>query len=345
MDKIEINLKNVVDNCRNIKDKFPGYKYYMGVVKSDAYGLGMKAIKEISKEMDYLVVGNIDEAISVRRSKIDSPILVLLPIVYSEAKKYEKYNITATLDSLEVLDDIKDFNIKVHLKLNTGMNRFGLSNKEEVIEACTRIKNSNLVLEGIYTHLYSAGNKEITNNQIKLFNEFVTSVDYKNIPIIHLSQSEGLVKNPKIDIATGVRVGDLMYGLCDKEELGFKSTFSLTSNLRTINKILKGQTVGYDGAFKCEEDEYIGIIPIGYSHGITKKQVGTKVIIRNREYEIIANTMNVTFIKVDDKVKVNDKVYVYKDISHIMKLSEELNTVPQEPMLLLKNIKKVYVRK
>ena len=94
MDKIEINLKNVVDNCRNIKDKFPGYKYYMGVVKSDAYGLGMKAIKEISKEMDYLVVGNIDEAISVRRNKIDSPILVLLPIVLSEAKKYEKYNIT-----------------------------------------------------------------------------------------------------------------------------------------------------------------------------------------------------------------------------------------------------------
>jgi len=345
MDKIEINLKNVVDNCKNIKNKFPGYKYYMGVVKSDAYGLGMKAIKEISKEMDYLVVGNIDEAISVRKSKIDSPILVLLPIVYSEAKKYEKYNITATLDSLEVLDDIKDFNIKVHLKLNTGMNRFGLSNKEEVIEAYDKIKNSNLVLEGIYTHLYSAGNKEITNNQIKLFNEFVTSVDYKNIPIIHVSQSEGLVKNPKIDIATGVRVGDLMYGLCDKEELGFKSTFSLTSNLRTVNKVLKGQTVGYDGAFKCENDEYIGIIPIGYSHGITKKQVGTKVIIRNREYEIIANTMNVTFIKVDNKVKVNDKVYVYKDISYIMKLSEELNTVPQEPMLLLKNIKKVYVRK
>jgi len=345
MDKIEINLKNVVDNCKNIKNKFPGYKYYMGVVKSDAYGLGMKAIKEISKEMDYLVVGNIDEAISVRKSKIDSPILVLLPIVYSEAKKYEKYNITATLDSLDVLDDIKDFNIKVHLKLNTGMNRFGLTSKEEIIEAYDRIKNSKLELEGIYTHLYSAGNKEITNNQIKLFNEFVTSIDYKNIPIIHVSQSEGLVKNPKIDIATGVRVGDLMYGLCDKEELGFKSTFSLTSNLRTVNKVLKGQTVGYDGAFKCENDEYIGIIPIGYSHGITKKQVGTKVIIRNREYEIIANTMNVTFIKVDNKVKVNDKVYVYKDISYIMKLSEELNTVPQEPMLLLKNIKKVYVRK
>lgn len=345
MDKIEINIKNVINNCKNIKDKFPGYQYYMGVVKSDAYGLGMKAIKEISKEMDYLVVGNIDEAITIRKSKIEKPILVLLPIVANEINKYKKYNITATIDNLEVLRNIKDYDIKIHIKLNTGMNRFGLKTKEELKEACNIINNSNLILEGIYTHLYSAGNTNITNNQIKLFSEFITCIDYKNIPIIHVSQSEGLVKNPKIKYTTGVRIGDLMYGICDNEQLGFKSTFSLISSIRTINKVSKGQTVGYDGTYKCENDEYIGIIPIGYSHGITKKQIGTHVIINNKEYKIIANTMNVTFIKIDENVKINDKVYVYKDISHIMKISESINTVVQEPMLLLKNIKKVYIRK
>lgn len=345
MEKIEINLKNLICNCRNIKSKFPGYKYYMGVVKSNAYGLGMKAIKEISKEMDYLVVGNIEEAIAIRKNKIEVPILVLLPISQSEAKKYEKYNITATLDCLDVLKKIKDYKIKIHIKLNTGMNRFGLKNKEQLKEVLSIISNGNLYLEGIYTHLYSANDKNITGNQISIFKEMIDFIDYKKIPIIHIYQSQGLVENIKIDFANGVRVGDLMYGICDKKELGFKSTFSLSCNLCSINKVEKGQTIGYDAAFKCERDEYIGIIPIGYSHGITKKQVGTNVYIKDKEYEIIANTMNVTFIKVDNKTKLNDKVFVYKDIDHIMKLSDQLSTVPQEPMLLLQNIKKKYIYK
>jgi len=344
MEKIEVNLKNVIDNCKNIKSKFPGYKYYMGVVKSNAYGLGMKAIKEISKEMDYLVVGNIEEAIQVRKSKIETPILVLLPLNIKEVKKYEKYNVTATLDNIDVIDKIKNYRLKVHLKLNTGMNRFGLNSQEELKKAYDLIKNSDLYLEGIYTHLYSAGDKEITNKQIDLFKLFLEQIDYQKIPIIHIAQSQGLIDNPKIDFATGTRVGDLMYGICDKEELGFKSTFSLTCNLRTINKLNKGQTVGYDAAYKCVDDEYIGIIPIGYSHGITKKQVGTSVYIKNKEYKIIANTMNVTFIKLDSKVKLNDKVFVYKDINHIIKLSEELETVPQELMLLLQNITRKYIK-
>lgn len=342
MDKIVIDLKNLKDNCVNIKNKFPNYKYYMGVVKSDAYGLGINAIKEISKIMDYLVVGNIDEAISIRRNKIETPILVLLPIHESEVNKYVKYNVTATLDSLNVLNKIKNNNLKVHIKLNTGMNRFGFSNEDDLIKAFNVIKDSKLTLEGIYTHLYSADRPDIVNRQIEMFNNYLNLIDYKNIPIIHVSQSEGLVKNPKVEIANAVRVGDLMYGICDYKELGFKSTFSLISDLRAINKVSAGKTVGYSEAFKCNNDEYIGIIPIGYYHGITKKQIGTKVYINGKEYPIIANTMNASFIKLDSSIKIKDKVYVYKDIEHIMRLSDELNTVPQELMLLLNQIKRVY---
>ena len=343
MNYVEINLKNITNNCQKIKSLFPNYKYYMGVVKSDAYGCGMKAIKEISKEMNYLVVANIDEAIKIRKHKINNSILVLQPLEIKDLTKYEKYNITATIDNIDIIKKIYNSKIKIHIKIDTGMNRFGFKFKEDFIESYNLIKHSNLILEGIYTHLYFIDDDVITYNQINKFKSFIEQIDYKNIPIIHISQSLGVTKYPKIDFANGIRIGDLIYGLTEKLDL--KSTFSFVSEIISIKKVKKNETVGYDANFKCNKDEFIGIIPIGYSHGLTKNHINTNVIINNNEYPIISNTMNISFIKIDEKVKLNDKVYIYKDINHIMNLSNQLNTVPQELMTIIdKNIKKEYIK-
>ena len=343
MTYIEINLKNIKENCQKIKLLFPNYKYYMGVVKSDAYGCGIKAIKEISKEMNYLVVANIDEAIKIRKYKINKPVLVLQPLEFKDINKYEKYNITATIDNFDIIKKINNYKINIHIKIDTGMNRFGFKFKEDFIKAYNLIKNSNLTLEGIYTHLYFVEDEITTNNQINKFKDFIEQIDYKNIPIIHISQSLGVTKYPKIPFTNGIRIGDLMYGLTEEKKLNLKSSFSFVSEIVSVKKINKNETVGYDASFKCIKDEIIGIIPIGYSHGLTKNHINTNVIINNKEYPIISNTMNISFIKIDDKVKLNDRVYIYNDINHIIKLSNQLNTVPQELMTIIdKNIKKIY---
>ena len=346
MSYVEINLKNIKENCQKIKKLFPQYKYYMGVVKSDAYGCGIKAIKSISKEMNYLVVANIDEAIKIRKYKINKPILVLQPIEAKDIKIYEKYNITATIDNIDVIKKINDHKINVHIKIDTGMNRFGFKEKQEFIESYNLLKKGNLKLEGIYTHLYFVDNKEITNNQIIKFKSFINLIDYNKVPIIHIAQSLGVTKYKNIEFANGIRIGDLMYGITEEKKFDLKSTFSFVSKIVSIKKVSANETVGYDANFKCKKDEVIGIIPIGYSHGLTKNHINTNVIINNKEYPIISNTMNISFIKIDNTIKINDKVYIYNDINHIMKLSNQLNTVPQELMTIIdKNINKKYIEK
>lgn len=341
MNKIIINLTNLEYNFKQIKQLFPNYQYYMAVVKSNAYGLGMDAIKVISSLADYLVVANIEEAIEIRKEDIKIPILVLEPIQSSQLHIYEDYQLTATIDSMKTLSSIKNSHIKIHIKVNTGMNRFGFSNKEEILEACHSMENSNLILEGIYTHLYYVDDKIITQQQIDVFTSILQDIPI-SIPVVHIFNSQATSECRKVKEATGIRIGDLLYGLTEHKDLHLKSTFSLQTNILSIRKVFKGQTVGYDGSYKIEQDGTIAILPIGYSHGLIKSHIGTDVFIHGNPYPIIANTMNSTFIKIDETVQSQDCVQIYKDTDHIIKLSKQLNTVPQELMLILNHIKKEY---
>lgn len=342
MNKIIINLKNIEYNIKQIKRSFPDYQYYMAVVKSNAYGLGMEAIKIIAQHCDYLVVANVLEAIQIREENINKPILVLEPIQKEQLSIYEKYNLTATIDNNKTICDINKSDIKIHLKIDTGMNRFGFATKQEVEEAYANIQNSNLILEGIYTHLYYVDNKEITNNQIHKFKNILKDIPY-SFPIVHLFNSQALSECEKVDVANGVRIGDLLYGLTEHKELNLKSTFSLQTEALSIRHVSKGQTVGYDGLYKATEDSLVAILPIGYSQGLTKNHIGTNVYIHNKLYPIIGNTMNSTFIKIDGSIDINDTIEIYKDTFHLIELSKQLKTVPQELMLILdKNIEKEY---
>ena len=323
MNKIIINLTNLEYNFKQIKQLFPNYQYYMAVVKSNAYGLGMDAIKVISSLADYLVVANIEEAIEIRKEDIKIPILVLEPIQSSQLHIYEDYQLTATIDSMKTLSSIKNSHIKIHIKVNTGMNRFGFSNKEEILEA------------------YYVDDKIITQQQIDVFTSILQDIPI-SIPIVHIFNSQATSECRKVKEATGIRIGDLLYGLTEHKDLHLKSTFSLQTNILSIRKVFKGQTVGYDGSYKIEQDGTIAILPIGYSHGLIKSHIGTDVFIHGNPYPIIANTMNSTFIKIDETVQAQDCVQIYKDTDHIIKLSKQLNTVPQELMLILNHIKKEY---
>lgn len=342
MNKIIVNLENIKWNIKQIKKRFPNYQYYMAVVKSNAYGLGLEAIKEIANDCDYLVVANVLEATEIRNVGIKKPILVLEPIQKKQLQEYIDYSLTATVDNIDSIHDIGNAKIKVHMKINTGMNRFGFTSKEEIEQAVMAIQDSDLILEGIYTHLYSVDDKHTTKHQIDIFKEIVNGISY-SFSIVHLFNSQALSECEKVDIANGVRIGDLLYGLTEHTELNLKSTFSLQTKVLSIRSISKGQTVGYDGLYEAKEDGIIAILPIGYSHGLTKNHIGTNVYIHNVPYPIIGNTMNSTFIQVDNTIHVEDTVEIYKDTSHMIELSKQLKTVPQEFMLILdKNIEKEY---
>lgn len=346
----EINLKNIENNVKKLIYNNPDYQYYFGVVKADCYGHNsIETIKAIlNGGCNYLAVATLDEALEIRNKIKDIPILCLgiIPIEFIEECIIN--NITVTISNFEYLEKLcmnECKNLKVHIKINTGMNRLGTDNKEEFNKIYKKIKENNIVLEGIYTHIYNSSCNAETMEQFAKFEEITADIDLSTIPIIHLCASEALVTYSKQPYVNGCRLGIAMYGFCEKKELELNSTFSLYSEVIQINNVEKG-SVGYNGAYKVNHPEKIAVIPIGYADGIIRKNTGRDVYINNKSYPIVGNIcMDMLFVKVDNSVKVGDKVTIIKDVEHIEQIAKRLDTIPYEVLCLIsKRVPRIFIK-
>ena len=339
----EINLKNIKDNVNKIINTYNNYKYYIGVVKADSYGHNTEKVVKaiIDGGCNYLAVSSLDEALEVR-AYFDIPILCLGIINSKYMDICVKNNIDITVTNLNYLKEIKNYNLNIHIKIDTGMNRLGVKDKDEFNLIIKELENSNLNLKGIYTHIYEACNKEVIEKQIDKFKYITSDIDLNKIDIIHIAQSDTLVNYPKLEFCNGCRLGIIMYGL-NENKIDLKNTFSLCSEVIEIKKLKQGDVVSYNGLYKAKEDELIGIVSIGYADGVNRKLTGAYVYINNKKYKIIGNIcMDMLMIKIDSNVKLNDRVYIYKDINHIKYLSKYLDTIPYE---LICNVSKRVERK
>ena len=136
----EINEETLKSNIKNIKQNYGGYKYYFGVVKGNAYGHGFHTVNAlIEGGINYLAVATPDEALRVREFNGEIPILCLEPADFTAINAMLDNNITLTVDSLNTLDAVlkaeKSKEIKVHLKIDSGMNRLGFKDPHELKEA------------------------------------------------------------------------------------------------------------------------------------------------------------------------------------------------------------------
>lgn len=346
---LEINLKNIEKNVRTLINKYNDYKYYFGVVKADCYGHnGIKTVEAIIRGgCNYLAVATLDEAIEIRKNITNIPILCLGVIPAQHIKECLKNDITVTIPNSEYLRNIIDLcdeKLKVHIKVNTGMNRLGVKSKEEFNSMIGMLLNSNLILEGIYTHIYDPFSNNRTEKQFDKFEKITADIDLHDIPIVHISASEATMMYSKREYANGCRLGIAFYGLMDYKEIKLESTFSLYSEVIQINEI-ENETVGYDGVYTATGKEKIAVLPIGYADGIVRKNTGRDVYINNRPYKIIGNIcMDMLFVKVDDYVKVGDKVTIIRDIKHIEEISNHIGTISSELICSIgKRVPRVYV--
>lgn len=345
---VEVNLKNIENNVRKLINKYNDYKYYFGVVKADCYGHnGIETVKTIIRGgCNYLAVATLDEALEIRKSIKDIPILCLgiVPIEYVE--ECAPNNITITISDLEYLKSIATYDcLKVHIKINTGMNRLGVNDKTQLNTIHQIIKDSNLILEGIYTHIYNSPDEFATLNQFKRFEEITADINLEEIPIVHVSASEATIGYPKLSYANGCRLGIAMYGLIDSKQEELLSSFSLYSEVIQINDI-KNETVGYNGTYKVDGKEKIAVVPIGYADGIIRRNTGRNVYINDKSYNIVGDIcMDMLFVKVDESVKVGDKVTLIKDIQHIEEIAKHLDTISYEVICSIgKRVPRVYLK-
>jgi len=346
--KIDENvLKN---NVKEIKKKYSNYKYYIGVVKGNCYGHGFYSVKAlIEGGINYLATSSLEEAIEVRKYNKDIPILCLEPIDSKYIDDILRYKVTVTIDSKKLASDYSKLSfkgrLKVHLKLDTGMNRLGMKSNKEVREAISLLEeNTSIIIEGIYTHMATTGVYDYYfDKQVEKFRELTKEIDLSKIEIVHLGRSLTLVNHPKMDFVNGIRLGIVMYGFNgsipkrkgfkafiseikrDKflkkynvsktfrqNDLKLKTAFKLYTEVMSLKKIKSGEFVGYGAHFIANKDMTVATLPIGYADGMDSSL--KYVSINNKKYRIIGEVcMDMTMVEVDSNVRLHDKVEIFGD--------------------------------
>ena len=371
---IEINSENLKHNVKTLIKSFPDYKYYIGVVKGNVYGHGYEAIKPlVDAGINYFAVSCLEEALSVRKVSPESSILCLQPIHINDIPEAQKNNITITISSYEYFKQLISTsiqgNLKVHLKINSGFNRLGISNEREVLEIVTTLKaSSNINLEGIFSHFATTGiYDKYWDDQLLRFKEMTSLIDLNNIPIVHFGRSLTLLNHSKIDFCNGIRIGVVMYGYNQTPKIAhglrawlrtiknkynkakynisetntnlginFKSSLSFYSEIIETRNIKKGDFVGYGASFRAKDDCIVGFIPAGYADGFSKGNIGGYVCINNTRYRIIAVDMGIITILIDETVKVYDKVELIGENVTASEVARRNNTTVYEILCLLK---------
>ena len=285
-----------VDNIEKNVEKIKRYtnKKIMAVIKSNAYGLGSRKIISILKKtkIDFYVFEKYNEYLECQDLLKKENVLIM-----ESLNKFENnINIRYSINNMIDVYNIKNINYqtKVHIRVDTGMNRFGIRNIDELKKALSILKtNENIIIEGIYTHFSS---DEFESNYFeKQQKEFKKLLNTKDYSIIHANATKNLHKNI---IGNYVRIGIALYGY-HNPYLKLLRTVSLNTQPINIFKIHKKTKISY-----CQEkvkNRTIGVINYGYNdldftnlHYIYKN---------NKKYKLIEkNCMNHTHFYADDKI-------------------------------------------
>ena len=383
---VEINIDNLKNNVKNIINYYNNYDYYFGVVKGNCYGHGTTYVinELIESGVNYLAVSSLEEALEVRQINKKIPILSLEPIRLEYIDICIKNNITMTVHDYnyakELINKKVDKKLKIHLKVDSGMNRLGFKNKNELKEIYEELKNKgNIEIEGIFTHFATLGiNDKEWDNQLEKFKEITSEINLKEIPIVHLSKSAAFINHPKIEFSNGIRLGIAMYGYDPTPKyntkglknklreikrkinktknnisetitqlpIELKPSFKMFTEVIQVKKVKKGEFVGYGAGYRVQEDLIIAILPVGYDDGIFRKSRGRFVLINNKKYQLIGDVgMGMCAVKIDETVKMYDKVTLLGDEISIKEVAKHNETSVYETMCNIgKQIPRVYVK-
>lgn len=325
---IELDINNLNHNVNEFKRVLPKGCELMPAIKANAYGHGLVETAKALNKMDiyHFCVAEISEGIRLRKAGVKGEILILGYTHLSNINLVKKYDLTQTVIDYEYassLDECK-LNIKVHIKIDTGMHRLG-EHFENITNIIKILSFKNIDVKGVFSHLCvsdSLDKKDIefTKLQINHFNNIVKVLKengYTNLKF-HIQGSYGVVNYPdlKYDYA---RVGIALYGVLSKKSdkiklnMDLKPVLSLKARVEVVRELMKNETVGYGLDFKAEKKCKIAVVSIGYADGISRKLSNNNgfVLIKGIKVPIIARIcMDQLFIdvtKVDD-VKRDDEV-------------------------------------
>lgn len=324
----DIDLDAIRTNILTMKKCIPDDKKLLAVIKANAYGHGAIEVAEALDDLaDYYGVACIDEAIELRNAGVKKPILILGETDESLYEDIVKYNITQTIFTYGQAKALSEAAVKagkiakLHIKLDTGMNRIGFICNHESVNTIVEIaKLPNLDLEGIFTHYFKADavDKSVANKQLEKYTKMVDDIEEAGITfkIRHISNSAGIMEMPN-DKYDMVRSGISTYGLYPSEEMDkvacvLYPAMSLKAHVTHIKMVKKGETIGYGGTYTLLEDKMIATVGVGYADGYRRALSNKgRMLLHGQFVPIVGRVcMDQTMIDVSHltDVKVGDEV-------------------------------------
>lgn len=357
---VEINIENLAHNAKEFRKHVPPQTKLLAVVKADSYGHGsvMLAPTLLASGFDMLGVASIDEGVDLRNAKINCDILVLGAVPVWAVESAVQADLAISIFSKEHLAACKNafkrtgLKPKVHIKLDTGMNRIGVSADEAAAFIKEAQQADYLELQGIFTHFANAENREKTQQQIDIWNKILSQVNTDGL-LLHIQNTVGTMcyDIPKSNMR---RVGIALYGLWTDmpDDKGFKPdlrpVMSLKGRIVNIHTAKTGEGVSYGHTYTAKEDRAIATIPIGYADGVSRslsnKIYGT---LNGRQVPQIGNiTMDQMMFDITGvEAQTGDVISLLDDKNTIDNWADILGTINYELTCRLKvRLPRVYTR-
>lgn len=323
---MEINLENFQHNINAIREKIGPDVAIMPVIKANAYGTYLNHRLDILNQFDIVAVANVDEAVFIRKLGYRKQIFVLNQPYETEIEKIIAYNIVVGISSYDFARQLGKTGepIKVHLEIGTGMGRTGVHPYR--IDKYIEQLPSNVIVEGIYTHLSSADIDDVyTEKQLKSFHAAVDTATNMlgKLKYVHAAASNGIVNFPDSHFNL-VRTGIIMYGYASAddtlEKIDIKPIASLKGRITFLKTVGAGTSIGYSRSYITTRESKVATVPIGYADGMRRTfSNGWKVMVRGQFVPIIGKVCMDSFM-IDvtdlDEVALGDEVIIW-DNEHI----------------------------
>jgi alanine racemase len=345
---LEVNLAQLKQNLESIRAHVTPAKV-MPMVKADAYGHGVNGVAPfIEPYVDAFGVALVEEGIHLRELGIMKPILVAGGTLTDQLPAFFQYDLTLTASSpdlLAVADKLAELNgqpLKVHLKIDTGMERIGVRDYEADAFITQSFACSHLEIEGIFTHL---SNSELPDGkfsllQLERFQEVLRIYEKNSVPlpIRHVCNSGGILNLPQAHFDM-VRPGVLFYGVYPgkdvKRDVHVQPALTWRSHVAHSKVTMPGRPVSYGSLWQAESPTRIVTVPCGYADGYFRRMTNqAQVIVNGKKYPQVGRIcMDQFMVNLgEDQAKVGDDVVLLGDGITVEDLAEWTGTNEYEVM-------------
>lgn len=364
---VTVDLTRLTENYRAIETAVAPARV-LAVLKANAYGHGLVEVARHMAELGapYLGVAVLEEGILLREAGIRSPILVMGGIIGNQIPLFLRHDLTITASSVDKLTQINQtaqemgLRAKVHLKIDTGMERIGVRyyNAHTLLEAA--LSCDHCQVEGLYSHFASsdAADLSFAYEQLARFNEVLAFYERRGLPrppLCHIANSGGILQLPEARFDM-VRAGILLYGVYPSDEarrtIAVRPALSWKSRVVYFKVVQPGHPVSYGSTWQSDHMVRLVTVPVGYGDGYFRAMSGrAEVVIRGRRYPVVGRIcMDQVMVNIEwDSAYNGDEVILLGEgdgaTIRCEELAEWAGTIPYEILTNVNTrVPRLYVR-